>query len=214
MINLQMRTNFDQVIREWQKIPDDLANKALARALNTTVEQGRLEMAREISQTYRLTVAQVKERLVIRKAYARGTLRLQAMLEATRRGQGRSMNLIAFVEKSITLAQAKKRQKAGEGGSYALRNGSTVQKALELRFQIKRSGGQKMIKGAFIGNNGRTVFEREGKARLPIRALNTIDVPQMFNARRINQVVVKVMRDRFDTNLRREIGAVLRGYFK
>lgn len=214
MINLQMRTNFDQVIREWQKIPDDLANKALARALNTTVEQGRLEMAREISQTYRLTVAQVKERLTIRKAYARGTLRLQAVLEATRRGQGRSMNLIAFVEKSITLAQAKKRRKAGEGGSYALRNGATVQKALELRFQIKRSGGQKMIKGAFIGNNGRTVFERDGKSRLPIHALNTIDVPQMFNARRINQVVVKVMRERFDTNLRREIGAVLRGYFK
>lgn len=214
MIKLQMRTNFDQVIREMQKIPDDLANKALARALNTTVAQGKIEMARKINQTYLLSVSQVKERLSIRKAYARGTLQLQAVLEASRRGQGRSMNLIAFVEKSVTLAQAKKRRKAGEGGSYAPRNGAMVQKALELRFQIKRSGGQKMIKGAFIGNKGRTVFEREGKARLPIRALNTIDVPQMFNARRINEVVVRVMREQFDANLRRELSAALRGYLK
>lgn len=214
MISLKVRTNFERIIRELGGLPEELGNKAAARALNATVEQGKIEMAREISQTYRLTVAQVKERLTVRKAVSRGTLYLTATLEASQRDFGRSMNLIAFLERSITLAQSRKRMKAGEGGSYALRNGAVVKKALQLRFQIKRSGGQKMIPGAFVGNKGRTVFIREGKARLPIHGLNTIDVPQMFNARRINEVIRKVMIERFDINLRREVSSVLRGFLK
>jgi len=82
----------------------------------------------------------------------------------------------------------------------------------QLHFQIKRAGGKKMIKGAFIGNKGRTVFIREGRERLPIKALATIDVPQMFNARRINSIVRAVMLKRFETNFRRELRAVLKGF--
>ena len=124
------------------------------------------------------------------------------------------MNIIAFVERSVTMAQARKRMRAGEGGTHTLKHGTKVRQALELRFQIKRGGGKKMIKGAFIGNKGRTVFIREGKERTPIRALSTIDVPQMFNAQRINAPVRKVMIERFPAAFKRELRSVLQGWVK
>lgn len=212
---ISIRTNFPAVAATLDRIAVDAGNKAMVRALNATIDQGKTQMAREISREFRISVAVAKARLAVRKASAKGgQLRFEAALEATRRGQGRSMNLIAFVEKSVSLAQARKRMRAGEGGAQTLRHGGQVQKALQLRFQIKRSGGQKMIPGAFIANGGRTVFIREGKGRLPIRALNTIDVPQMFNAQRINQVVVRVMMSRFEANFRRELRAVLGGFVR
>lgn len=212
---ISLRHNFPAIAARLERLPDAIGNKAMVRALNKTIDQGKPEMARQISREFRLTVGQVKERLAVRKAVARGgVLRFEATLMATRPGKGRSMNLIAFVEKQVTLAQGRSRMRKGEGGSYALRNKATVQKALELRFQIKRSGGKKMIKGAFIGNDGRTVFIREGKARLPIKALNTIDVPQMFNTQRINSVVRATLLKRFEANFKRELRAVLQGWVK
>jgi hypothetical protein len=61
-----------------------------------------------------------------------------------------------------------------------------------------------VIKGAFIGNQGRTVFRRVGKERLPINAVQTIYVPQMFNTGRIKDVVVKLMREKFPVIFERE----------
>ena len=74
------------------------------------------------------------------------------------------------METKVTLAERRRRRKAGT--------------LSELRFKIRRAGGQKMIEGAFIG--GRTVFRRIGKDRLPIEALATIGIPQMFTAKKIN----------------------------
>ena len=71
-----------------------------------------------------------------------------------------------------------------------------------------------MITGSFIGNQGRTVFVRTGKDRLPIKAVNTIDVPQMFNTRRINQAVQRIMQERFATNFDRALRDVLREWAK
>lgn len=196
---ISIRHNFPAVAAKLDSLAVDVGNKAMVRALNTTVEQGKPLMARQISQEFRVTVGEVKKRLAIRKASARGgALRFEAVLEATRKSKGRSMNLIAFLENKVTLAEGRRRAKKG-----------TLD---QLRFQIKRAGGKKMIKGAFIGNNGRTVFIREGKGRLPIKALNTIDVTQMFNTRRINSVVREVILQKFQANFQRELRAVLRGF--
>lgn len=212
---IKLRTNFPEVCRRLEQLPEEIGNKAMVRAMNDTIEQGKIQMARQISQEFMISVSAAKDRLSITRASVRGgVLRFQAVLEATSKGKGRSMNLIAFVEKSVSLAQAKKRMKAGEGGSYSLGNGATVTKALQLRFQIKRGGGKKVIPGAFIGNQGRTMFIRTSNSRLPIKALNTIDIPQMFNTRRINQVVRQVMLDRFSTYFAREVRAVLKGYIR
>lgn len=110
------------------------------------------------------------------------------------------MNLIAFETGTLTKRTAKKAGRAGAAG--------------QLGFQILRSGGRKVIPGAFVGNKGRTVFIREGKGRTPIKALNTIDVPQMFNTKRVNQVVRRVMIERFGANFKRELRVVLGGFAK
>ena len=65
--------------------------------------------------------------------------------------------------------------------------------------KILKSGPRKVITGAFIGNKGRTVFTRvQGAGRLPIKAVETVDIPQMFNTRRINAKVVQRMGEIFD----------------
>ncbi|MCL5459996.1 hypothetical protein M3M33_15265, partial [Loigolactobacillus coryniformis] len=74
-----------------------------------------------------------------------------------------------------------------------------------LKFKIKRAGGTVSINGAFIGNQGRTVFRRVGNKRLPIEGVSTIDVPQMFNTRRINAAVVAAMRAKFPAIFQREL---------
>ena len=223
MISFSIRNNFPAVARRMEQLPDDIANKAMVRALNATVEQGRTQMARVISEEFRVTVGDAKRRLTVERASFKGAMRLRAALQATRAGglhgnDERGMNLINFAEKSITLAAARKRVKAGEGGSYSLRNGAKVQKALQVRFQIKRSGGKKVIPGAFIATNKRTggtaVFIRDGKARYPIKTLTTIDIPQMFNTRRINEVVRQVMLQKFSAQFDRELRGILKGFVK
>lgn len=198
---ISIRTNFPDVARALNRLADDVGNKAMVRALNTTLDAGKVAMAKAISQEFVISSADVKARLAIQRARAKGgNLSFEAVLSATRKRSGRSMNLIAFVEKSVTLAEGRRRAKSGSLG--------------QLRFQIKRGGGKKMIQGAFIGNKGRTVFVRDGQARFPIRPLNTIDVVQMFNTKRINAVVRETILARFQTNFNREMRAVLGGFAK
>lgn len=197
MVNIVIKQNFPDVQRQVDQLHDDIRNQALVRAINRTIEPARPDMAREISREFNVSVTRAKDTLVIKRgSFRQGRLRIEASLESKSR-RGRSLNLINFVEKSVTLAQAAKRRKAGEGGSYVLGHGTVVSKALELRFKIKRGGPWKVIPGAFVANQGRTVFVREGEKRLPIKALQTIDIAQMFNTKRINARVREAMLGRF-----------------
>ena len=107
------------------------------------------------------------------------------------------------MERFVSLAQARKRAKAGD--------------LAQLRFKIRKTGGMRMIKGAFIGNQGRTVFVRVAgtvmasrskytgsKYAEQIRAVSTVDVPGMFNTKRINSKVVAAMKDKFPVIFQRE----------
>lgn len=202
MTTISIRNNFPEIAAKLDRLALDVGNKAVVRALNTTITQGKTEMARTISKEFRVSVGTAKERLKVYRASNRGgVMRFSATLEATRKGKGRSMNLIAFVTRGkVSKASAKRSGRSDLAG--------------QLQFQIKRGGGRKSIKGAFIGNAGRTVFIRDGKARLPISALSTIDIPQMFNTRRVNKVVRQVMLDKFPGNFQRELRAVIKGFAK
>jgi hypothetical protein len=177
-VQLSIRTDFAGIQRQLSVLREDVGRKALASALNKTVAQAKTQMQRAIAREYAVTVGYVRGRLRIRKAFAAGRLTLSAELAATS-PKGRSANIIAFVEKSVSLAQARKRAK---GGTLNV-----------LRVRVKR-GSYKPLPGAFIGNRGRTVFKRTGKTRLPIEPVRTIDVAQMFNTRRINSVVLQTIR--------------------
>lgn len=197
-IKISLHTDFPQVVAQMSAMRTDIAAKATARALNATIRQGQADMARQISQTFRLKQAEVRSRLDIRLARrGRGAFTLSVELAATRRGKGRSMNVIAFLT----------------GGGRLLKSGDRQQ----LKFQFKREGGRKQITGAFIGNKGRTIFiraEKGQKTRLPIKAVNTIDVQQMFNTRTINETVRRVMLERFEGNWQREVRNVSAGWVK
>lgn len=197
VIDISAKLDLGGVFADLNELETGLRERAAVSAINKTLAQGRTQMTREIAREFNLPVSFVRERLNIVKAkWIGGKARLAGALDGSN-GKKRSANLIAFLVKSVTLAQARKRMAAGEGGTYQLRNGATVTKALELQFKIKRKGGAVKIPGAFIGNKGRTVFKREGAARLPIKALSTIGIPQMFNTKRLNKVVVKGMETDF-----------------
>lgn len=203
MTTISIRNNFPAIAAQLDRLGRDVGDKAVVRALNTTIAQGKTEMARTISKEFRVSVGTAKERLKVYRASNRGgMMRFEASLEASQRGKGwRGMNLIAFVTKGrVSKASSKRSGRTDLAG--------------QLQFQIKRGGGKKSIKGAFVGNKGRTVFIRTGDARLPIETINTIDLGQMFNTRRVNKVVRQVMLDKFPANFQRELRSVLQGYAK
>ena len=204
MITINIRDNFPEVRKALRKLPEQIGNKAMVRSLNATITQGRTDMARAISKEFRIKVGEAKDRLTVKKARAtKQSIKFEAELQATRSGglhgnDARGMNLIHFVTKTPT------RSKKG--------------KLSQLKFQIKRVGGPKIIMGAFIATSRKTggtaVFVRTGKGRMPIETKTTIDIPQMFNTKRLNQAVRASLLKRFEKNFERELRAVLKGYVK
>lgn len=180
MVAFTIKTNFPEVQRALDSLHVGIRDRALASAVNKTLDQGKTAMGRAITAEFNVTAAYVRDRLRIRRASARGQVFVEGALIGGKAGGKRSANVIAFVEKTTTLAAARRRAKKG---------------TLDRVFvKIKRRGGAKpLAPGAFIGNNGRTVFERVGKDRLPIKAVQTIDVGQMFNTKRINNAVLSFM---------------------
>ncbi len=184
MVALTISHNFPDVQRQLDALHHDIASKATVRAVNRTIEAAKTDMGREIRQAYNVSAAYVRERLRVRHASFRAA---KLVIEAALSGgdpKRRSANVIAFL-----------------AGKTRKRKGVTQQ----LRFRIKRKGGKEIIRGAFVGNKGRTVFVRTGKERLPIVPVQTIDVGQMFNARRINDAVVRAMVDKFPGIWAREV---------
>ncbi len=164
MIKLSIKTNFPEVMKKLEQLQSDLRDRAMVSAVNKVTTQARTAMQREIGAEFNLRAAKIKESLRVRKArYLRGVARIEAVLESPSR-KGRSLNVVNFEARQV---------------------------AAGVSVKIKRSTGRKVIKSAFIANKGRTVFQRVGKERLPIKAVQTIEVAQMFNTKRINAKVVQ-----------------------
>ena len=184
MVAVSIKTNFPQVQKQLETLHTNIGERAMASAINSTLAIAKTAMGRAIVQEFNVSAAYVRDRLRLRRASAkRGSLNISGALIGGRADGKRSANVIAFVDKKVTLAASKRRRKAG-----------TLN---QVFVKIKRKGGSKPLDNVFIGNKGRTVFARVGKSRLPIRPVQTIDVSQMFNTQRINDAVVKVMYDRF-----------------
>lgn len=176
-MQLTISTNFPDIARQLDQLQQDVAKQATARAINRTMDQSKTAMSREIRGEFNISASKVNQSLRITRAnFHSGLYRMQATLESPTQ-RGRSLNLINFAARQTA-------------------KGVTV--------QIKRGTGRKLLAGAFIANQGRTVFQRVGKARLPIKALQTIDVAQMFNTKRINAKVVQFMQTKFPEVFERE----------
>jgi hypothetical protein len=151
-------------------------------------------MNRAIRGEFKIDAKSVRNSIEIGKARARSSSGLEAVLRifGSAKKKGRSLNVIHFMEKSITLAEAKRRSK--KGTLFGVGKGGRMQPVLGFKF--KTTGGAKQVKGAFIGNKGRTVFVRTGDERLPIKPLQMIGVSQMFSTEKIKRrVFEKINRD-------------------
>jgi Prophage minor tail protein Z (GPZ) len=169
MITLNVKADIGRVSREIGLFGKNM-ERATASALNKAIAQGKTRMVKEIKAEYNLTATRIRQRLAIRRAYASGRVRLSAELKGTGK---RAMNIIAFVK-------------------------GTPKRRAPVYVQIKTAGGKKRLDDrSFVGNQGRTVFRRVGAKRLPIEPVRTIDVPQMFNQKRINKIVRDVMQQDF-----------------
>ncbi len=183
------------VQRRLDDIAENLQGRVMSAAINKTAAKARAEINRAIRDEYAVRADEVRNAITVREARTKA-LSATIQIFGSQSKRGRSMNMVRFVEAMVTLAAARKRMKGGEGGIQTLRNGGQIAKALELRFKIKKGTGLKMIKGAFLGNKGRTVFIREGKARLPIKPVQVIGFSQMFNSRKIHdRVLAKINAD-------------------
>jgi hypothetical protein len=181
----------DQVMRQLGEFADKVAAPAIAAALNKAADQAKTAMAREISAEYMLGVREVRERLKIRRATARAG-GLQAALYVEPRYGKKGQNVARFVVgRKMTTAEMRRKAKAG-----ALK---------PLMVKIKRNGPAKPLPGAFLGNDKRTVFRRVGASRLPIEGVTTIGVEEMFGARRINEKVVRMIREKLPQLIEHEL---------
>lgn len=169
-MKIVVKHNFPEVQRALTELRKDIAERAAASAVNKTMAQAKTSMSKEIRSEFTVPAAKVNAALRVSKAsFRNGLYRIEATLESPAK-RGRSLNVINF--------QARQTSRG-------------------VSVKIKKGGPRKVIRSAFIANQGRTVFERVGKSRLPIKAVQTIDIAQMFNTRRINARVVKFIETKF-----------------
>lgn len=170
--------------RKLAGIQRDMRAKVIQPAINKVADKAIAEINRAIPQEYNVKHSEVRNAITLRRAHSGN---LQAVIEVfgSTRKRGRSMNLIHFLAAVQAAGRAVKvRGAKGKKADLAALNG-------QLGFLIKKGGGLKKIEGAFVGNKGRTIFAREGRARLPIKPLQVIGFSQMFKSRKIESRVTE-----------------------
>jgi len=195
----------DAVQRELRRISDELRRgQAIAAALNRTAERARAEVNRAITERYAIKAADVRSSVYLRSARASAG-RFEAVIDifGSPTKRGRSMNVVRF----LAAVQA-------SGAARKTRGAKATKKALaalgaQLGFKFQKAGGLKQLAGAFLGNKGRTVFRRVGKARLPIEPVQVVGVSQMFNQRAIRARVMAKIEADLPVQVRRAVEMIL-----
>lgn len=189
MISINVKAEFGSAFKALDNLPENLREKVIARTLNRIGDSTKTEATREISREFNIKASTVRERIVVRRAFA-GT-RLAVEIAVPSKSGKRAINVIHF-------------------GARQSKRGVTV--------KVKRGGSRKPLKAAFIGNAGRTVFSRINpktgvkSGRLPIFPVQSIDVPQMFNARRITAKLLANVRTKFPVEFERQLRFALASF--
>ena len=195
-------TGLDQLTRRLREIGKGIES-VVQPAINKVADKARAEINRAIPEEYAVRASEVRNAVDIRRA-ARGDMRAVISIFGSARKRGRSLNMIHF----LAAIQA--------GGAARKTRGSRATKvemqaiAKQLGFRIRRDGGLKSIKGAFLGNRGRTIFRRKGDARLPIEPVQVIGFSQMFSSRKIHERVLSKIRDDLPIEIDRALARLLK----
>jgi len=149
-MNIDVRIEgVEKLRRNLETIRRELGDRAMTGALNKTAAKARTEMTRAITSEFNLKARDVRSQLSVIRA-RRGRLQAELNPFGSSSKRGRALNVIHFLENRVTLAEGRRRKKSGTQNV--------------LRFKIKKTGGVKTIKGAFIGNKGRR-YSSEYQAR-------------------------------------------------
>lgn len=185
-------------------VSHDVQKKAVPMAINKTAAKAQAEVTRAVRDEFRIDASFVRNSMSLRRAAA-GQMRAVVSLFGSPGKKGRSLNMIRFLSVYQGGAGAVKLRGARANKSQIKEVGK------QLGFEIKKGGGLKQINGAFVGNKGRTVFQRMGGARLPIKPVQVIGVSQMFGTKRISERVNKKIEQELLVELDRAIKKVLGG---
>ena len=209
MITIDVRADFAGALGALDNLQRDVRDTVIARSLNRIAEQTKTQASREIGNRYNLTRAQVRNRIIIDKAFAKTRLTVVVRVPL-RGGKYRALHL-------TNLTGTKDlRYSIGRVGAYTLRMARRTSKGKVtskggVQYSILR-GNRQIFPNAFIApgkNSGKLIaFQRTDldNPRSKLKALHVIDVPQMFNARVINDSLLRLIRDKFP----REVEAQMR----
>lgn len=203
-INVTVKSDIDRIVKKLAPLPKEQL-RAMRSALNRAGQSMRTKAVREVAKTYRLTQGEA------RATFSIGIKPVGDAYELSVRSRGKRFPLYKFTTKAVSIREAKRRIRAGEGGTQTLRNGGKVAKALRVQFEVTR-GKRETLRDAFIArmpNDKIGVFERSGDARLPIEQKYTLAVPEMFFKRTITTVTIdtgqQVFLERFVYELERKL---------
>lgn len=179
IVNVQsdMERILNEVNAEREQMP-----KAAARALNTTARGYITDAGREVRKRYPLL--KLKD---VRPLFDITQFASVESLQATITVRGRALSLVRFL--------VGQNVKQGSGGVY-----------------VNVSGVRKFIPHAWVqtlktkrGDDYQVIFVREGKARLPVKVLKTINIPNAVNIAAVYDVLEKLINDRFDKEFERQL---------
>lgn len=200
MIKIDVRGDFGKSMLA--RVQRDLRPKVIQPALNKMADKVKADLARAIPDEFNVKAAEVRSAVDIRRARS-GSLEAVVTIFGSSSKRGRSMNLIHF----LAAVQATGRAIKVRGAKGKKSELAALQK--QLGFLIKKGGGLKKIDGAFIGNKGRTIFQRVGRERLPIKPVQVIGFAQMFKSRKIERRILDTIAREMPIEIDRAIKMVL-----
>lgn len=164
----------------------DKAPKVICKSINETAKWARREIAKEAQKAYTIKTGGFNKDMKIENAR-------YSNLEATIKSEGAPIELFKFkysAGKNVTKAQV-------------VKNG--VLKALE-------KGGIKAFVAKFASGH-KTIAQRQGKERLPIKVLFSNSIPAMLgNEKRVYGIVEPKIEEKLNERIEHHIKKVLEGY--
>lgn len=198
-MKVSTRIDFSQALKKLEQLPQKIQDKAIQQTINQTARDARSSMKSNILEVYGLPSSKVNDQLKVKKASNTKTL-VQAVLYPTFANRSKRLNVIHFGA-SFVQGRGKKRyikvlSRTQGWKTIEVRDGQGVSA------RITKGGKRDFFPGAWIAtaNGGRAVFNRKTPDDYKASGVTTIDVPQMFNSKRIysktlEQIKVILIKD-------------------
>lgn len=158
------------------------APTAISRAMNRAATNINSNIKKEVRKEYNIKAGDIKDNM---EKPIRST---KNRLKAEVRSIGRPIGLEKFKVSPKTVNPKRKSP---------------------IKIGVKKDG-VKAVMGAFVADiNGKKVFERTSKSRLPIRKLFGPSVPQMIGNEEVRTEIERKGQETFQNRLEHEIGRIL-----